>query len=101
MFYALRKNRTAAIQIFSNTGQDEAWKTEEAARPFVEGKIPSEFPKCLLPPVPTSMLHLRVFYEIWIGENEMQMEIGSLEKNESDGRADMVSNSYSKGSPCF
>ena len=42
LFEEVRKNRASAIQIFSNAGQDEASKIEEAAKPFVQGPIPSK-----------------------------------------------------------
>lgn len=41
LFQETRKNRTAAIQIFSNAGQDEAKKIESDARLYVKGKVPT------------------------------------------------------------
>jgi len=41
LFQEIRKNRTAAVQIFSNAGQDEAAKIERDAKPFVNGKVPT------------------------------------------------------------
>lgn len=42
-FQSIRKNRTAAIQIFSNAGQDEAKKIQRDARPYISegGKVPT------------------------------------------------------------
>jgi salicylate hydroxylase len=42
LFQDIRKNRTAAIQIFSNAGQDEAKKIQRDARPYVKGKVPTD-----------------------------------------------------------
>lgn len=41
VFQEIRKNRTAAMQIFSNAGQDEARKIKREARPYVNGKVPT------------------------------------------------------------
>jgi salicylate hydroxylase len=41
LFQEIRKNRTAAVQIFSNAGQDEAKKIVRDARPYVNGKVPT------------------------------------------------------------
>jgi salicylate hydroxylase len=41
LFQEVRKNRTAAVQIFSNAGQDEAAKIERDAKPYVTGKVPT------------------------------------------------------------
>jgi salicylate hydroxylase len=41
LFQEIRKNRTAAVQIFSNAGQDEAAKIERDAKPYVNGKVPT------------------------------------------------------------
>jgi salicylate hydroxylase len=41
LFQDIRKNRTAAMQIFSNAGQDEAKKIARDARPYVIGKVPT------------------------------------------------------------
>lgn len=41
LFQEIRKNRTAAVQVFSNAGQDEAEKIERDARPYVNGKVPT------------------------------------------------------------
>ncbi len=41
LFQEIRKNRTAAVQIFSNAGQDEAKKIRRDARPYVKGKVPT------------------------------------------------------------
>ncbi|KAL3423894.1 salicylate hydroxylase [Phlyctema vagabunda] len=40
LFEEVRRNRASAIQIFSNVGQDEATKIDEAACPFIKGHIP-------------------------------------------------------------
>lgn len=44
LFESVRKDRGAAMQIFSNAGQDEGEKIREAARPYVNGHIPSKCP---------------------------------------------------------
>jgi salicylate hydroxylase len=41
LFQEIRKNRAAAVQIFSNAGQDEAAKIERDAKPYVNGKVPT------------------------------------------------------------
>jgi salicylate hydroxylase len=41
LFQEIRKDRTAAIQIFSNAGQDEAKKIQRDARSYVKGKVPT------------------------------------------------------------
>jgi salicylate hydroxylase len=41
LFQDIRRNRTAAMQIFSNAGQDEAKKIKRDARPYVKGKVPT------------------------------------------------------------
>ena len=41
LFQELRKNRAAAIQIFSNAGQDEAEKIQAEAQKYVDGPVPS------------------------------------------------------------
>jgi hypothetical protein len=38
-----RRDRAAAMQIFSNAGQDQAAEIENEARQYVKGPIPSEF----------------------------------------------------------
>ena len=42
LFEKLRLNRVSAMQIFSSVGQDQAAKNVEIAKPFVDGKVPSE-----------------------------------------------------------
>lgn len=42
MYQEVRFKRAAAIQIFSNAGQEEGYKIEEEARKYVQGPIPSE-----------------------------------------------------------
>ena len=41
LFQEIRKDRAAAIQIFSNAGQDEAKKIKRDAKPYVKGKVPT------------------------------------------------------------
>lgn len=38
-----RRDRAAAMQIFSNVGQDHAAEIEKEARQYVKGPFPSEF----------------------------------------------------------
>ncbi|KAJ9647095.1 hypothetical protein H2201_007562 [Coniosporium apollinis] len=40
LFQEIRKTRAAAMQIFSNAGQDEAEKIQKEARAYVKGPIP-------------------------------------------------------------
>lgn len=42
LFQEIRKTRAAAMQIFSNAGQDEAEKIQKEARAYVKGPIPSK-----------------------------------------------------------
>lgn len=42
LFQEIRQNRTAAMQVFSNAGQDEAKKIKRDARPYVMGKVPTD-----------------------------------------------------------
>src|SRR2546421_9869325 len=42
LFQEVRKDRAAAMQIFSNAGQDEPEKMEAEAKQYVKGPIPSE-----------------------------------------------------------
>ena len=42
MYQEVRRRRAAAIQIFSNSGQDEAEKVEQEARGYVDGSVPSK-----------------------------------------------------------
>jgi len=44
LFQDVRKDRAAAMQIFSNAGQDEPEKMEAEAKQYVNGPIPSECP---------------------------------------------------------
>lgn len=39
-FECLRRKRASAIQILSSHGQDQAHKSQETARPYVDGHIP-------------------------------------------------------------
>ena len=41
LFQELRKNRAAAMQIFSNAGQDQAEKIQAEAQKYVDGPVPS------------------------------------------------------------
>ena len=43
LFQEVRKDRAAAMQIFSNAGQDQPEKMEAEAKQYVKGPIPSEF----------------------------------------------------------
>ncbi|KAL6703985.1 hypothetical protein ACN47E_008923 [Coniothyrium glycines] len=40
-FEALRLRRASAIQILSSHGQDQAYKSQEAARPYIDGPVPA------------------------------------------------------------
>ena len=42
LFQEMRKNRAAAMQIFSNVGQDQAEKIQAKAQKYVEGPVPSK-----------------------------------------------------------
>ena len=49
LFQEVRKDRAAAIQVFSNAGQDKPEKMEAEAKQYIKGPIPSEFFRVLLP----------------------------------------------------
>ena len=42
LFEKVRINRASVMQIFSNVGQDQGTTIEEAAKPYVKGKVPSK-----------------------------------------------------------
>ncbi|KAK4552933.1 hypothetical protein LTR86_010065 [Recurvomyces mirabilis] len=52
-----RRDRAAALQVFSNAGQDQPERTEKAARPFVKGPMPRNPPE---------------FHEWIFGHNELE-----------------------------
>ena len=49
LFQQLRLDRVSAMIVLSSVGQDESAKIAEAAKPYVKGPVPSEFPALSLP----------------------------------------------------
>ncbi|KAF7511713.1 hypothetical protein GJ744_003876 [Endocarpon pusillum] len=70
LFQEIRKNRTAAIQIFSNAGQDEAEKIQSDAKRYVNGKVPT---------------NQQEFHEYTYGYNVVEDCLMALKRHEEAG----------------